>query len=153
MEDMHRKLIQNWNAYVSDHDEIYILGDFSYKGNGEDVNQILKKLHGKKYLIRGNHDKYLNDPAFDASAFEWVKDYHSLHYKKREFVLFHFPILEWQGFFRDTIHLYGHVHNSNKDPAQAKRLDILGKRAMNVGVDVNGYFPISIENVIKHCDK
>jgi len=146
MEEMHHELIQNWNTFVSDYDEIYILGDFSYKGSPESVNKILSRLKGKKYLIRGNHDKYLQYTEFDQSAFEWVKDYYVLDYKKQKFVLFHYPILEWQGFFGDSIHLYGHVHNSNKDPKQAKRLDILGSRAFNVGVDVNNYAPISIES-------
>lgn len=153
VDEMNRRLIQNWNAYVSDHDEIYILGDFAYKGATEQVNEILKKLKGKKYLIRGNHDLFIDDEAFDLSAFEWVKDYYILDYKKRKFVLFHYPILEWQGFFGDAIHLYGHVHNSTKDPQQAARLSILGPRAMNVGVDVNDYFPVSIETVLKQVEK
>jgi calcineurin-like phosphoesterase family protein len=149
---MNRQLIQNWNAYVTDIDEIYILGDFMYKGTAEDANSLLKKLKGKKYLIRGNHDKYLNHEGFNSSLFEWVADYYVLNYKKRKFVLFHYPILEWAGYFRDDIHLYGHVHNSNKDPAQKSRLDILGNKAINVGVDVNNYFPISIEKVISMVD-
>lgn len=150
---MNDTLIHNWNAYVSDNDEIYILGDFLYRGTGRDANQILRRLKGKKYLIRGNHDKFLDDPEFDASAFEWVKDYFELDYKKRKIVMFHYPIFEWAGFFRDSIHLYGHVHNSQKDPSQRKRLDVLGKSAMNVGVDVNDFFPISIETILKRTSK
>ena len=151
LSQMTHALIQNWNTYVSDRDEIYVLGDFSFTGTGEEINRILKRLRGKKYLIRGNHDKFLKDPDFDATAFEWVKDYHVLDYKKRKIILFHYPILEWQGFFGDSIHLYGHVHNSSKDPQQAARLKILGPRAMNVGVDVNEYYPVSIETVLKNC--
>jgi len=149
LDDMHRTLIQNWNAYVSERDEIYILGDFTFNSTGDEANRILKRLKGKKYLIRGNHDKFLKDDAFDTSAFEWIKDYYVLDYKKLKFVLFHYPILEWQGFFGDAIHLYGHVHNSNKDPKQASRLKVLTSRAINVGVDVNNYFPISIEQILK----
>lgn len=146
---MNDTLIHNWNAYVTDYDEIYILGDFLYKGNGSDANKILRRLAGKKYLIRGNHDKFLDDPEFDTSLFEWVRSYYELEYQKQKFVLFHYPILEWQGFFRDTIHLYGHVHNSGKDPEQRKRLEILGSRAINVGVDVNDFYPISIKSILK----
>ena len=107
-------------------------------------------MKGKKYLIRGNHDKFLNDENFDAGAFEWVKDYFVLNYKKMKFILFHYPILEWDGFFKGSVHLYGHVHNSGKDPGQNnKRLSILGNNAFNVGVDVNNFFPVSIETIIK----
>ncbi len=145
---MHRTLILNWNARVQPEDEIYILGDFSYKSDVGEINRILKRLNGKKYLIIGNHDTYIDYPDFDRLAFEWIKHYHVLDYQKRKFVLFHYPILEWQGFFRDTVHLYGHVHNSSKDPEQKKRLDILGNRAFNVGVDVNDFFPVDINSLL-----
>ena len=151
IDEMNSVLVRNWNAYVSDRDEIYILGDFIFKGSGEEANRILKRLRGKKYLIRGNHDKFLNDPVFECNAFEWVKDYYVLDHDKKKFVLFHYPILEWQGFFGDAAHLYGHVHNCNKDINQLERLSVLTDRAMNVGVDVNDYFPVSIEKVIKKC--
>lgn len=146
---MNQVLIQNWNSYVTSRDEVYILGDFLHKGTASEANQILKRLNGKKYLVRGNHDKFLDDPEFEQEHFEWVKDYFVLTYEKQKFVLFHYPILEWQGFFSETIHLYGHVHNSSKDPAQKARLDVLGPRAVNVGVDVNNYFPVSIKEIMK----
>lgn len=153
VDEMNQCLIQNWNAYLSEYDEIYILGDFAYKGATGAVNNILTRLKGKKYLIRGNHDLFIDDVSFDTSAFEWIKDYYVLDYKKLKFVLFHYPILEWQGFFGDAIHLYGHVHNSSKSPEQAKRLSVLGPRAVNVGVDVNDYFPVSIESILKRVIK
>ena len=151
LEKMTHALIQNWNACVSQNDDIYILGDFTFNSTGEQANNILRRLAGRKYIIRGNHDKFLDDPNFDTSLVEWVKDYYVLNYKKRKFVLFHYPILEWHGFFGDAIHLYGHVHNSNKNKEQKSRLNILGKRAMNVGVDVNDYFPVSIDRVMSVC--
>ncbi|WP_347253859.1 metallophosphoesterase [Leminorella grimontii] len=150
---MNDTLIHNWNALVTERDEIYILGDFLFRGTGQDANQILRRLNGKKYLIRGNHDKFLDDPEFDTSMFEWVKDYYELDYQKQKIVMFHYPILEWQGYFRDAIHLYGHVHNSGKDPEQRKRLSALGPRAINVGVDVNRFFPVSINAVLKQAQK
>ncbi|CAH8770788.1 metallophosphoesterase family protein [Paenibacillus dendritiformis] len=119
---MNEMLIQNWNSYVTDYDDIYILGDFLFGGTGEDANKVLRRLKGKKYLIRGNHDKFLHDPEFDSTAFEWVKDYYVLHYNKLKFILFHYPILEWEGYFKDTIHLYGHVHNPNKSNIQREWL-------------------------------
>ena len=46
------------------------------------------------------------------------------------------------------INLYGHVHNCSKNPAQQKRFDLLGKMAVNIGVDVNGFLPVSIEAIV-----
>jgi calcineurin-like phosphoesterase family protein len=66
--------------------------------------------------------------------------------EKRRFVLFHFPIAEWDQYFRNSIHLYGHVHNS---AASGKRLAFLENDfAFNAGVDVNCFFPVSIYDII-----
>lgn len=145
VEEMNREIIKNWNAVVkSPKDEVYILGDFVYKGDGEQANRILKQLRGKKYLIKGNHEKYLNDKNFDDSHFEWIKDYYSFKYNKRKFVLFHYPILEWDGYYRRSIHLYGHVHNKRTDYFNG----ILGINAVNVGADMIDYKPISIDEIV-----
>ena len=144
-------LIQQWNHCVSPDDDVYILGDFTFNTSGEEANRILRRLVGKKYLIRGNHDRFLDDPGFDMSLIEWAKEYYVLKYKKKKIILFHYPILEWQGYFGNSIHLYGHVHNSNNDKEQQRRLDVLGKRAMNVGVDANNFSPISIDEVMSIC--
>lgn len=147
-DEMHTTLVRNWNSYVSQNDEIYILGDFAYKGKVEDVNSLLKKLKGKKYLIKGNHDKYINYETFNPLLFSWIKDYYVLDYKGIKFILFHYPILEWDGYYKNYIHLYGHVHNSTKNPEQNDRLKVLGNKAINVGVDVNNFFPVSIVEII-----
>ena len=72
-----------------------------------------------------------------------------LKWQKRKIALFHYPIFEWDGYFTNDIHLYGHVHNSNNDIEQQNRLKLLGKNAINVGVDVNNFFPISIDEIFK----
>ena len=65
-------------------------------------------------------------------------------------MLFHYPIVEWDGFKRKTIHCYGHVHNrdllNNKEVIS--RLD---KRAVNVGVDVNSFFPVSADELLRRA--
>jgi len=148
--EMKSEMIGRWNSYVTDHDEIYILGDFLYKGTGREANKILAQLKGRKYLIKGNHEKYLDDPEFRHGAFEWIKDYFVLNYNGTEIILFHFPILQWHKSHRGSIHLYGHVHNSGKrDPDFRKKLETLGKKAVNVGVDVNDFYPVSIKKILE----
>ena len=142
VDDMNDALITNWNAVIGNEDEIYILGDLFYKGSGQKANSIFRQLKGKKYLIKGNHEKYLDNPHFDASIFEWVKEYYELDYKDARFILFHFPILEWAHFWRKSVHLYGHNHRPRKPVSEE-----WDKRAINVGVDVNGFYPISADVV------
>lgn len=142
---MNQALIENWNAVVkSPKDEVYILGDFLYRGTAQQANQILRQLRGKKYLIRGNHESYLQDPEFDTSQYSWVKDYATIKYHKIKFILFHYPILEWDKYFQNAIQLYGHVHDTRLDYFS----ETLGPRAINVGADLINYRPISIDQVL-----
>jgi calcineurin-like phosphoesterase family protein len=112
------------------------------------AHEYLTQLSGRKYFIRGNHDKFLNGFEPYSADFEWVKDYHVLKHDKQAFVLFHYPIAEWDGFFHGAIHLYGHVHNSE---ISAKRLDTLEGRAFNVGVDCNDYRPVGMDEILRRA--
>jgi len=149
--EMNRVMIEKWNSYVTDHDDIYILGDFIYKGKGKDANEILSKLNGRKYLVKGNHEKYLTDPDFNQEAFEWVKDYYLLKLDGgMKVILFHFPIFRWDSAHHGSYHLYGHIHNSaEKYPDFGEKLKLLGPRAFNVGVDVNDFYPVSIKQIME----
>jgi len=150
VDEMNRVLIDNWNSRVHSGDDVYILGDFMYKGNGRDANTILSQLRGRKYLVRGNHERYVDDPEFDKSAFEWIKDYYVLTYEKRKMVLFHYPIISWDGSFHGSIHLYGHVHNNGLQyPDFGEKLEMLGKAAVNVGVDVTDFSPVSVAQIFE----
>jgi calcineurin-like phosphoesterase family protein len=52
--EMNEAIIRNWNAVVSDDDDVYILGDFGMSSRSVEV--ILPRLKGRKHLILGNHD-------------------------------------------------------------------------------------------------
>jgi calcineurin-like phosphoesterase family protein len=41
VEQMNQTLIKNWNRIVKYSDEVYILGDFLYRGSASEVNEIL----------------------------------------------------------------------------------------------------------------
>ena len=147
-EEMDAALTDNWNAVVGPRDEVYILGDFTMKP-AETAHSYLTRLNGRKYFIRGNHDRFLNQIDSFGNHFEWVKDYYVLNHNGRVFVMFHYPIAEWYGFFRGSIHLYGHIHNSS---VSAARIDDTGL-AFNVGVDCNEFRPVSIEEIIAMSEK
>ena len=145
--EMDDVLMRNWNAVVNKRDEVYILGDFTM-GTAGIANDYLSALKGRKYFIRGNHDKFLNNIDKHGEHFEWVKDYFVLKYHGKKFVLFHYPIAEWDGFWRGAIHLYGHIHNSS---ASNNWFDD-SSLAFNVGVDCNDFRPVSIEDIIRRAD-
>ena len=115
VEAMDEHMISCWNEVVRrKKDEVVILGDLCM-GKGEQVNQLLARLNGKKYLVTGNHDQlFLRDKKFDTTLFEWIKPYAELHDNNRKVVLSHYPILCYNGQYHRnrTYMLYGHVHNT-----------------------------------------
>ena len=73
VEEMDATMIANWNKRVHQQDTIYIIGDMFYHCSY--AEDILKKLHGKKHLIVGNHDgSWLNEHTrkyFQKSLLSW----------------------------------------------------------------------------------
>ena len=141
--DMNNKMIESWNETVSSKDEVYILGDFSFGNEGETI-KLLNKLNGKKYLIKGNHDHVVKNKDV-RDKFEWIKDYFVLKHNKMKFVMFHYPIQVWDCRHHGAIHLYGHIHSNLGN--HSMEYDI--PNSYNVGVDVNGFKPVLIEDIIE----
>lgn len=56
VEWMNQTLIDNWNAKIASEDLVYFVGDFAFL-NLEQMKTILDQLHGRKILIKGNHDR------------------------------------------------------------------------------------------------
>ena len=141
-------LITNWNNAVHPEDEVYILGDFIFTRDRNDVEKMTRRLHGKKYLILGNHDRF----ELCQGSFEWVKDYYVLEAHGLKWVLFHFPLLIWWKQTK-TVHLHGHVHNKaeNMNSPFQRQYQFLAsqERCFNVGVDVNGFAPVSAEALVR----
>lgn len=144
MEEMNQALIQNWNAKVSDNDDIYILGDFTLKGPTLAI-AVLERLHGRKYLIRGNHDGFVDRQSFQKDAFVWVKDYFELCWHEQYFILSHYPLLSWNGMWRGSFNLHGHCHNKMEYNLANRAA---GVKRIDVGVDAFGMSPVSIEEVL-----
>ena len=117
-EEMNEYMIEQWNQKVRKNDEVVILGDFSI-AKGEKTNELLQRLKGKKYLIVGNHDRFLNDKTFDRNLFKWIEPYMELNDNKRKVILSHYPVFCYNGQYRlndqrepKVYMLYGHVHNT-----------------------------------------
>ena len=144
VEEMNDDMIKRWNSKVGPNDEVYFLGDFAFRyPNMNAVYNILDQLNGKKYFIKGNHDKTLKDIKF-RSYFEWVKDYAEIDDSGRFVVLMHYPLEDWNGRYRNSYHLFGHIHNNYQDV----RANV--PRRFNVGVEVNGYEPKTLDELIQN---
>ena len=101
-------IVENWNRVVTKQDEVYILGDFSWL-YARETEEIIKKLNGAKFLIKGNHDRWCKDGACK-KLFQGIYDYKMIQDEDKNIVLSHYPIMFYQNQHRGSIHLYGHVH-------------------------------------------
>jgi calcineurin-like phosphoesterase family protein len=145
IDEMDRILIENWNSRVQKDDIVYILGDFAFKSINHPAG-ILNKLNGRKILIKGNHDgRSLKDLAF-RKHFEEICDMKTIWDNNRMVVISHFPMVEWDGFFRGSYHVYGHIHNNTSNFAYKcmRELD----NALNAGVDINNFMPVTLDELI-----
>lgn len=108
IEEMNETMIRNWNSVVGQEDTVYLVGDYSY-GNGADIVSTAQRLKGRKILIRGNHD---NDVNLNY-AFAEIYDYLEVHTEDATVILCHYPLSSFRDMQKgNTVHLYGHVHNS-----------------------------------------
>lgn len=144
IQEMNETLIENHNKHVKNDDEVYFLGDFGFS-NEKNIDDILTRLNGKKYIILGNHDATIRNSKKCSQHFVWLKDYHTFRHDGTMIVMCHFPFAEWDGKFRNSLCLHGHSHNNYKGEG----------RIFDVGVDsthVTGYAeyrPFSIDELIK----
>ena len=148
IEEMDKALVERWNLLVELEDTVYILGDFAVERPGH----YASLLNGRKRLVVGNHDDLANQyDSFTNAQFDWIGRYCELEYGFKEsggefleFVMFHYPILEWNGCYRGVILLHGHVHGKELPVNSSDDLN-----RIDVGVDTNDYYPYSIDDIFE----
>ena len=131
--EMDAVLLERWNETVTPNDVVWHLGDFAFRA-AEKPEAILGRLNGRIELIQGNHDpKGLG------------ADYLERRWKGRRFVLFHYPIEEWNGWWRDTLHRHAHTHS----PELVSQRREGRPHRFHVGVDATDYRPVDVESLIE----
>ncbi|MCR5237801.1 MAG: hydrolase [Lachnospiraceae bacterium] len=146
IDEMDHVLIELWNGRVQPDDTVYIVGDFCYRSE-HPAEWYLRQLKGHKFLILGNHDKpILSNP----NALHYLEGVDKMmHVKDGEHhvSLCHFPIVEWNGYFRGSYHIYGHIHNRKDEAYEVmKKKD----RALNAGCMINNYTPASFNELVRN---
>lgn len=147
VEEMDDALVENWNSVVSSKDEVYFLGDFCFKSASHKPLYYLERLNGIKYLIVGNHDKELLKDSEAKKHFRFIRDVAVINDLDTRIVLCHYPMVEWNGYFRGVLHFYGHIHNNKENLSYKIMKDI--PNAYNVGADILGLTPRTLSDVIK----
>lgn len=144
VQEMNDAILHIWNSTVGPNDTVYHLGDFS-RCNIDRTNSFLKRLRGRKILIKGNHDRSVGDLNWDA-----VHDNLKITVEDTALFLSHYPMREWPGQYKGVIHLYGHVHGNIEplDGTMDVGFDVWRKPVQLT--DIMGYLtPFNVEEVTK----
>lgn len=148
--EMARVMIDGWNKKVSEDDNVYILGDFTYRDD-KSPEWYLKQLNGHKHLIIGNHDGLLIKDTNATRHFETIDK--MMHVEDEisgthvHIVLCHFPILHWNKKRHGSYHIYGHIHSHDYETSKIM-YEFSEGRALNAGCMINHYVPCSLRELI-----
>lgn len=169
-QEMNEDMVLKWNSVVGPHDIVYNLGDFSLAFRA--VEYYPHRLMGTKILVPGNHDfchSYHKKSRTADNQAKWIEKYkeHGFHVLPEQAVV-NFPGLgevnmchhpyagpyelenggdkyaKWRPVDDGKILLCGHVHEKWKTRRSPK-----GTLMINVGVDVHGFTPVSLDEIIK----
>ena len=142
---MNRALVANINARVLPRDELYILGDFSFRITAEDAKAIREQIRcGRVHLIPGNHDKDWGSKGL-AGTFDVMSPISRLKVNGHKYILSHYPLVDWEAMERSSVMLHGHIHSRGPDYNELNRMQ--GIYRYDVGMDANGLRPVSIEEI------
>lgn len=152
--EMNADLIHRWNKKVSANDEVYILGDLSYRSSVH-IGFYLDQMKGRKHLIIGNHDsRWMKNVADMGKYFESVAYMDMIKRGKSLLTLCHYPMLEWcmsrYSECQETAVswlIHGHIHNDKSNAAYRYIQERL-PCALNAGVDINNYEPVTFEELL-----
>lgn len=145
-DEMDHVLIQLWNARVQPDDHVYIIGDFCNR-NEKPEEWYLRQLAGHKHLIIGNHDGKLLKNERAMTYFASVEKMMHVSDNGRQLCLCHFPLAEWNGFYKGHWHVYGHIHNHKNETWEFMRTRV---HALNAGCMINNYAPASLDDLIRN---
>ena len=147
-QEMDEDIIKNVNNMIQYHDHLFYLGDFSL---GAKVQEYRDRINCRQItFILGNHD----DPRNIERVFGIMNTHHVLEIKEKgvHYFLSHYAHRVWNKSHRDSIHLYGHSHDS---------LDREGEewgRSMDVSVDsayrlFGEYRPFTEDEILRIMSK
>ena len=127
VDEMNAELVRRWNSVVKTTDTVLHLGDFCFNKKYKDFKYWSSRLNGNKIFLQGNHDNHINAPVQTCVIKYGGVDWCCGHYPEHRY----------------KHNLCGHVH----DLWRVKRTghDVI----VNVGVDVWGYTPVSMSEILE----
>ena len=149
-EEMDETMIERWNAKVQPHDVVYHLGDVVINRK---YLHLVKRLNGKKRLVRGNHDIF-KDQDYRDVGFDSL---YGVRVFTDKFILSHIPLHPDCITHRFKVNVHGHLHSNEVTRKIATKvwapvgqhdlIDEIDPRYLCVSVEHTNYEPLSFEEV------
>ncbi|HME52611.1 MAG TPA: phosphoesterase [Candidatus Lokiarchaeia archaeon] len=135
VEEMDSTLLDNLASQVKPGDQLYYLGDLSFKADA--ANVFFELMKGVNiHFITGNHDsKAVISLARRHCAS--VTSLQDIEIDGQAITLCHYAMRVWNGSHFNAWQLYGHSHGT---------LPSVGKQH-DVGVDANDFFPVALDGI------
>lgn len=127
-------IVERHNDVVSATDDVWVMGDVTWKTNKR-AKELIGSLNGRKHFLPGNHD----DIDFLRPLF--VDIHLWMTFKEQGFRASHVPI--WSNDLRGLGNVHGHTHE--KDVMLAPGVQDM--RYVNVSMESIGYEPIHMDMV------
>ena len=137
VQEMNNALIERYNATVGKQDICYWLGDIMYGATKEKVVKVLSQMHGRKFLIMGNHDRGHSENWWRDCGFEKVYS-HPIYDAEQYILLSHEPLEEF-GNNPPIVNYHGHIHIQDYDFQ-------IHNQCINVCVEKTDYKPVPLIN-------
>lgn len=164
-------VLGNFSRLQTD-DELWLLGDLCHP-NVKSVAALRAALPCERvHIVIGNHDsgaKFLTCGGF--ASVDYYAQVGKVAREGYKFVMSHYPMLDWDRAYHGSYMLHGHIHSlpavADGAPQDADggwprdkahggmgvrgyndALRAQGIRRYDVGVDANGYAPVSAEQIV-----
>lgn len=131
VEEQDSHMIEMWNSVVGVDDDVFHIGDAATSDEGL---QCIKKLNGRKHLIKGNYDVPRNQELLE-EVFDTIQDGMYMCLSNGQTVyLNHYPGNAQTNVFN----IVGHIHSLWK----------VQRNMINVSVEAWNYTPVSEEQIL-----
>lgn len=155
-EEMDETMIKRWNAKVHPNDVVYHLGDVVINRK---FLHLVKRLNGKKRLVRGNHDIFKDKDYYEVG----FDSLYGVRVFTDKFILSHIPLHPDCITDRFKVNVHGHLHANEvtrkivtkpfAPVGQRDVIDQIDPRYLCVSVEHTNYEPLSFEEVDERIAK
>lgn len=161
IKEMSEKLIENWNAVVTDNDIVFVLGDTFWFNDSRTIKKVLEQLNGKEiYILPGNHCDFAAYHRVDDPRIHLCQDIVCLwltsadferrhwHRKTMEIWMQHYPMSTWPHRDKDAFHFFGHIHSQEGKTEGVDQDLTLHWNQADVGCDYWDWKPVLFEDLL-----